>query len=58
MAFGEAAKAKQVLESAGYSFAKRAEDGWWTFCDGDKVVAVNRSMGDLIRQQANEHGVW
>lgn len=58
MAFRQAAEAKQVLESAGYTFHKRSEDGWWTMCDGDTVLAVNRSMGDLIRQQATEQGAW
>ena len=58
MAFGLVAQAKQLLESAGYSFIKREEDGWWTMCDGDQVVAIKRSLGDLIREQANNQGAW
>lgn len=58
MAFRMTAVAKRTLEECGYSFCKRAEDGWWQMMDGDKVVAVNRSQGDLIRQQANKEGAW
>lgn len=58
MAFRMAAQAKQVLEAAGYSFIKRECDGWWTMCDGDTIVALNRSQGDLIREQANILGAW
>lgn len=58
MAFRLAAEAKQVLEAAGYTFAKREDDGWWTMCDGDAIIAVNLSQGDLIREQANLHGAW
>lgn len=58
MAFRLASEAKQVLESVGYTFVKRDEDGWWQMLEGDVVHAVNRSMGDLIREQANKHGVW
>lgn len=58
MAFRMAAEAKQVLEECGYTFRKRVEDGWWQMMDGDKVVAVNRSQGDLIRSQATIQGAW
>lgn len=58
MAFGLAAQAKQLLESAGYTFAKREEDGWWQMLEGDTVCAVKRSLGDLIREQANNHKAW
>jgi hypothetical protein len=53
-----AAEAKEVLESVGYTFHKRGEDGWWTMLDKDTVIAVNRSLGDLIRSQANIQGAW
>lgn len=58
MAFGLAAQARQLLESAGYTFVKRDDDGWWQMLEGETVVAVKRSMGDLIREQANKHGAW
>lgn len=58
MAFGLAAQAKQLLESAGYTFAKREDDGWWQMLEGETVVAVKRSMGDLIREQANKQRAW
>lgn len=58
MAFRMAAEAKQLLESTGYTFVKREEDGWWQMLEGDVVCAVNRSMGDLIREQANKHRAW
>lgn len=58
MAFGLAAQARQLLESSGYTFVKRDEDGWWQMMDGLTVVAVKRSMGDLIREQANNLRVW
>lgn len=58
MAFGLAAQAKQLLESAGYTFAKRDDDGWWQMLEGVTVVAVKRSMGDLIREQANKQRAW
>lgn len=58
MSFSLAAQAKQLLESAGYSFVKRAEDGWWIMQEGDNTVAINRSLGDLIREQANKEGAW
>lgn len=58
MAFGLAAQARQLLESAGYKFVKRDEDGWWQMLEGETVVAVKRSMGDLIREQANKQGAW
>lgn len=58
MAFRLAAEARATLESCGYSFCKRGEDGWWQMLDGDKVMAVSRSQGDLIREQANKLGAW
>lgn len=58
MAFRMAAEARTTLESCGYSFCKRVEDGWWQMLEGDTVVAVKRSMGDLIRDQANKQGAW
>lgn len=58
MVFRMAAQAKQVLVDAGYTFIKREEDGWWTMCDGDAIIAINRSQGDLIREQANLMGAW
>lgn len=58
MAFGLAAQAKQLLESAGYTFDKREDDGWWQMLEGETVIAVKRSMGDLIREQANKQRAW
>lgn len=58
MAFRMTAEAKEVLESAGYTFHKRSEDGWWTMLEGDTLVAQSRSLGDLIRSQANIQGAW
>lgn len=58
MAFRQAAEAKAVLEDAGYTFVKRAEDGYWQMLADDEIVAINRSMGDLIRQQATALGAW
>lgn len=58
MAFGLAAQARQLLESAGYTFVKRDEDGWWQMMNGDIIVSTNKSLGDLIREQANKEGAW
>lgn len=58
MAFSEAAKARQAMEEAGYSFVKRSEDGWWEFQCAGLVIAENRSQGDLIRSMAKDLGVW
>lgn len=58
MAFRLAAEAKATLEAGGFTFAKREEDGWWQMLEGETVVAVKRSMGDLIREQANKQGAW
>lgn len=56
--FAHTAKAKQSLEDAGYTFCKRAEDGWWQMMDDGIVIAVNRSMGDLVSLQGMALGVW
>lgn len=58
MSFGFVQQTQQELIHAGYTFTKRSEDGWWELRDGEQLVAHNRSMGDLIRQQAKELGVW
>lgn len=58
MSFGLVQQTQQELINAGYTFIKRSEDGWWELRDGDHLVAYNRSIGDLIRQQAKELGVW
>lgn len=58
MAFSIAAEAKRTLEECGYTFSKREEDGWWQMLEGETVVAVKRSTGDLIREQANKQGAW
>lgn len=58
MSFSLAAEARTTLEACGYTFFKRAEDGWWQMLDGDKVIASNRSQGDLLREQANKHRAW
>jgi len=56
--FGHAAKVKLVLEEAGYTFNLRESDSFWEMYDCNKMVAHSRSLGDLIRKQANELGVW
>lgn len=63
MAFSIAAEAKRTLEECGYTFCKRAEDGWWELRQQlsencSIVIAANPSQGDLIREQANKEGAW
>lgn len=58
MAFSIAAEAKRTLEECGYTFSKREEDGWWQMMNGDIIVSTNKSLGDLIREQANKEGAW
>jgi hypothetical protein len=58
MAFRLAAEAKATLEAGGFTFAKREEDGWWQMMNGDITVSTNKSLGDLIREQANKEGAW
>jgi hypothetical protein len=48
---------QSVLQDAGYSFLK-IDQHTWQMKEGDSVVAEGRSLGDLIREQGKELGVW
>lgn len=48
---------QKILIEAGYSF-KKVDTHEWAMYDGDNKIATNRSLGDLLRKQGNELGVW
>lgn len=57
MAFSMAAQLKLTLEDAGYTFVK-VDQHQWDMMDGQRVVGSSRALGDLLRKQGKELGVW
>jgi hypothetical protein len=58
MLFGHAELIKVVLQDSGYTFSKRVSDGWWVMYDKGVEVGHSRSLGDLLKKQSKELGVW
>lgn len=58
MLFGHAELIKVVLQDSGFTFTKRECDGWWVMLDNGVQVGDSRSLGDLLKKQSKELGVW
>lgn len=49
---------RDLLIDAGYTFDKDMSNNQWVIYDGEQQVGTSRSLGDLIRKQGTELGIW